>query len=535
MEKNKMKKKMRRILFDSWIAAGAKTWIYLTVVIAAGTLLSLTLFFSGGNTVENSLASSVDLSLSYTNSSYVSNHYDADMRQLKSYVLMHKPEANKEVYQMFLNNLDILAADPAVAYANYNIYYWFTTDQSDMVQIFGIDDMRFFEKENIRILEGTGEIKEGEAVVSDQQLYNTLQADGSIIQRKAVIGDTYTFINTYKNDQSKIFSLKVVGIYQSGSSKSEDDQDDFIGSSGMVTLNSTFRTLLEEHPEYYGGTVTRNVYEGISDQSGQQVVINSPIYYDGKGNFLMEKAAQDYQNISMHEETMSYNPFFINHIVLTADTFEHYASLKQKFDKFSLDMNRQAAKIFDQYLKGSSSSDIKFMLQTNENYFGSILDSIARIKKFYLFIFLSIYILLMISLYSFISYMQYGRSREIFIKYSLGSTRKKIAGYYMKYYALPGLMASIIACIPGYLLSWMLSSRTAAASAQRQNEFLQAEQSTQIVKYNGIALFDLSWQRMLLSFAAVVLIMELVIMICAWISTRKVLRGNLSNHARGGR
>jgi hypothetical protein len=105
----------------------------------------------------------------------------------------------------------------------------------------------------------------------------------------------------------------------------------------------------------------------------------------------------------------------------------------------------------------------------------------------------------------------------------------------MKYYALPGLAASIIACIPGYLLSWMLSSSTAAASVQRQNEFIRVEEGTQTVQYTGVSLFDLSWQRMLLAFAAVLLIMELVIMACAWISTMRVLRGSLSNHARGGR
>ncbi len=532
-----MKKKMRKILFDSWIAAGSRTWVYLLVVLAAGTLLSLTLFFSGGNSVENTLASSINLSLAYSNNSFVSPHYDNQMQMPKLELVKKRPDLNKEVYQMFVNNLDTLASSPEVTYFNFNFESWLQTDQSDSFQVFGINDSRFFAKENIRIIEGTGEIKEGEAVVSDQQVYNTLLADGTLTQRKAVLGDTYTFVNTYDKERGQLFTLKVVGIYQGASiMQSDSEDDDFIGSNGIVTTNSMFTQLLADHPEYYGGYIAQKLHMGTSNLTGEMMVITDPEYFDADGNFLNDKAAIDYHDIDEFEVTSAahYSPM-INHIVLETDTFEHYASLKQKFDKFSLETNRNAAKLFDEFIKDNPKYSLKFMLQTNENYFGSILDSIARIKKFYLFIFLSIYILLMLSLYSFINYMQYDRSREIFIKYSLGSSRRKISRYYMKYYALPGLAASIIACIPGYLLSWMLSSSTAAASVQRQNEFIRVEEGTQTVQYTGVSLFDLSWQRMLLAFAAVLLIMELVIMACAWISTMRVLRGSLSNHARGGR
>ena len=115
-----MKKKMRKILFDSWIAAGSRTWVYLLVVLAAGTLLSLTLFFSGGNSVENTLASSINLSLAYSNNSFVSSHYDNQMQMPKLELVKKRPDLNKEVYQMFVNNLDTLASSPEVTYFNFN-------------------------------------------------------------------------------------------------------------------------------------------------------------------------------------------------------------------------------------------------------------------------------------------------------------------------------------------------------------------------------------------------------------------------------
>ena len=71
-----MKKKLRTILRDTILYHRTDLLFYSLILLLCTAILSMSLLFTGGNAVEKSLASSLNLTLSYRNNSYFS--YSSD-------------------------------------------------------------------------------------------------------------------------------------------------------------------------------------------------------------------------------------------------------------------------------------------------------------------------------------------------------------------------------------------------------------------------------------------------------------------------
>jgi hypothetical protein len=504
-----MRRKMRTILRDTMRADKAKRKVYQLIVLVSSALLALSMFFAGGDTVERGIADAMPLQLSYTNDNYFGpSSLDAGNMILEK----EKRIAHRKLSEMFLVDLHALLSSEHLSYANFNeiINPVVSTDGTSLT-VAGVETAGWFLQDGIEIEEEVLDaFSEGTVILPVEAIGSEYVKDGSL------------HIYSSGGSPKEIMSLKVIGTYQRSShSDGENEKDDVLKTMDLPILwNRDIESILSQCPEYYG--------IDNSAEFGEDEWVNPADYMNEAG--VLDQQAYDAAVEKMNEEhpMLFIPPFQINSVSFACKGLDAYNAFFKEYNAFTLEENRKFARTASEL--GQS---VSLGLKTKVNTFGSVLSSIARVKRFSFLVLTGVWLLLVLSLYGFISYMQRGREREIFLFRSLGASRMKTDRFYFANYLLSALLPVLIGMVPGYLLSWLLSSRTASNSAAVQNE-ISALTGQEIITTVHVGLFDISPGRALPVCLAVLAIMMAGILVCTWTATRMVMKGKLSTHARGG-
>ena len=464
-----MKKKLRTILKDTIIYRSKDLFYFSVILFLCTSILSMSLFFTGGNAIEKSLANALDLTLSFKNTGYFASDYEGTL-------FINYPELNQNLSKMFIDDLEELSSEDDLAYANYSLaidcYYQLQDKIPQSTALYGLRDTSYLTRNNISL----------EGCTKEDLIADTVILPFTDKERGIQINDPY-FISDPKDSSKIIKELKVIGFYKDTRWTSMNS-DPISSHSPPITTNDTILTLLDSYPFFYG--------------------------YYSQGN--------DYIYL---------NKLQICNMEFTAKNINGYSRFIKRFNSFSMEENSKFARTCSE---GNAFDTLG--LQTNVNTFGSILKSIERIKLIYNFIFISIWILLLLSLFSFLSFLQKKNAYDISVRRLLGETKKKTVFFYIRYYLFPSIPSLILGEPCGYMFASILSKFLYRNSLSIQNEMTKITGSTIHLDTNSM-FSNISISRVFLISIVISLLMISIICIATGITTLAQENCNPRKQARG--
>ena len=463
-----MKKKLRTILRDTILYHRTDLLFYSLILLLCTAILSMSLFFTGGNAVEKSLASSLNLTLSYRNNSYFS--YSSD-----NTLYLSNPSLNQRLSEMFIHDLQDLCNDSDLAYANYSIAIDIRHPSDngwDETYLYGLRSSEYFSDNSITL----------EGCTAEDLVSGTVILPSSEKEKGMSVNDTYP-IYAEEVPGKAVAELKVIGFY-TDKRWSLESEDPVLIHTPPFTANDTILSLLEKQPAFYGYFETE---EGTVSLSQLQIA-----------------------NMEFHPKDI-----------------DSYTRFVKKFNSFSMEENSKFSRICSE---GGGVGSLA--LQTEVSTFGSILKSIERIKLIYEFIFIGIWILLLVTLFSFISFLQKKNSYDISIHRLLGESRKKTVLYYIRYYLISSIPALLIGEPLGYLCAKWMSGYLYRNSLTVQQQ-MSAITGTRITAQTDVILSSPSLSRILLIVPLITAVMILIIISASLITTLLIEKQNLKDQARG--
>ena len=506
-----MKKKIRTVLLYTWRASGKSLLGYAIAVVLCTFIVSVSLFFTGSDAIEQSMASTVPLSFRLRDNSYFGymDEYSTCSENRYDFV-MSNPKDNRTASEKFLEDVDALGSDPDVT--KYNRITELQSVSMDMISASGITDSGSM---------GVSSIKDMSMLV-----HKGLQIDGpQLLKENGVILHMLSWQNGFRKgdqiivydarDNTKvIMELTVEGFYSIGNNAKDNlTMSNLSRSKSILTTDGTVKKILEECPDYYGLIIPAPSPEegGIywqdydSDEAYNQAVSN---WYSNQNQVLIDGIR-------------------VYGIEYEMDTLDAYNSFNKKLNTFVREENSTFEQMFAQM--GNST---KLGLMTMTGDFGSMMTSIGRIRMIYRFIMAGIWILAVVTLYGFISFLQKNRKQEIFVRRSLGSTKHKIVMFYLKYYLLPSVPLMMLGSLPGYGVAVMMSSAVTKGAMQAQSDIAQLTGGN-VYRSTGVSLFDTSFNRFMIVSVMIMAVMLICITICVSLSTRNVMKENLKDTVRG--
>lgn len=464
-----MKKKLRTILKDT-VRFRSKDLFYFSVILFLCTcILSMSLFFTGGDAIEKSLASSLDLTLSFKNTGYFASDSESTL-------FVNYPELNQKLSKMVIDDLEELSNDNDLAYANYTLamdcYFQLKDYMPQTATLYGLRDVAYLSRNSISLEDCTEEDLTTDTVllpISDKE-------------KGLQINDPY-FISDPKDPAKIIKELKVAGFYKD-TRWTGMNSDPISSYSPPITTNSTILSLLDSHPYFYG-------------------------YF------------------SQGDDYIYLNKLQICNIEFSAKDIDCYGRFIKKFNSFSMEENSKFARTCSE---GNAFDTLG--LQTNVNTFGSILKSIERIKLIYDFIFISIWILLLLSLFSFLSFLQKKNAYDISVRRLLGEKKKNTVLFYIRYYLVPAIPAMIIGEPCGYACASFISKHLYQNSLRIQNEMSQLTGSSVQLDTNSM-FSSISLSKIILISILISVLMLFIICLATVITTIAQEKHSLQKQARG--
>ena len=506
-----MKKKIRTVLLYTWKASGKSLLGYAIAVVLCTFIVSVSLFFTGSDAIEQSMASTVPLSFQLRDNSYFGymDEYSTCSKNRYDFV-MSNPKDNRTASEKFLEDVDALGNDPDVT--KYNRIMELQSVSMDMISASGIT--------------ASGSL--GLASIKDMSLlvHKGLQIDGpQLLSENGVLLHSLSRQNGFcKGDQiivhdasdntKVIMELTVEGFYSIGNrAKDNLTMSNLSRSKSILTTDGTVKKILEECPDYYGLIIPAPSPEegGIywqdydSDEAYNQAVSN---WYSNQNQVLIDGIR-------------------VYGIEYEMDTLDAYNSFNKKLNTFVREENSTFEQMFAQM--GNST---KLGLMTMTDDFGSMMTSIGRIRMIYQFIMAGIWILAVVTLYGFISFLQKNRKQEIFVRRSLGCSKHKTVMFYLKYYLLPSVPLIVFGSIPGYGVAVIMASAVTKGAMQAQSDIAQLTGGN-VYRSTGVSLFDTSLKRFMIVSVMIMAVMLVCIGICVSLSTRNVMRENLKDTVRG--
>lgn len=503
-----MKKKLRTILLRSWQNSKNDMIFYLFIVFLCSSILAMSLFFTSGETIEKNVASQLSLDLSYTNDNYFGSEGESSVSTVNLYDT--NPTLNISITDTYLEDLEALCKDELLEYYNYNIVLPGTmsiinndTNDTTYVNLYGISNTEYFERNDIEITEGS---------ISDLDDNGVLLPD-SYMEYGYALGTTYTITDPF-DTTNFIKQLTVIGFYHDNR-WSVSTEDTFVNSNAFVVLNDTVKEILHACTWYYG------YYEYLDPFTNSGIVRED---YESDDEYLnaIEAWYEENSDISKYVAHV-----VIDNITFTLKDIDGYGTFVNTFNAFSLEENRKLAKIISE--AGETRS---LGLKTNVNRFGSVLKSINRIKLIYQFIFTGIWSLLIISLFGFISFLQKKKTREIGIRKALGERKKKTLTFYIKYYIYSSLPLIMIGNICGYFLSILIGLKVTQNNIELQEEMAQLS-GDKLQEFTNITMFNDSLTKISFVFLGISIIMILTIIISVIMTTLNILNKNVRKQVRG--
>lgn len=464
-----MKKKLRTILRDTIIHKSKDLFYFSVILFLCTCILSMSLFFTRGDAIEKSLASSLDLTLSFKNTGYFASDYEGTL-------FINYPKLNQKLSNMVIDDLEELSSDDDLNYANYSLaidcYYQLKDKILQTTSLFGLRDENYLTRNNISL----------DGCTKEDLITDTVLLPFSDQERGIQINDPY-FISDPEDSTKIVKELKVIGFYKD-TRWNGTNSDPISNYSPPITTNDTILSLLDSYPYFYG--------------------------YYSQGN--------DYIYI---------NKLQICNIEFTAKDIDCYGRFVKKFNSFSMEENSKFARTCSE---GNAFDTLG--LQTSVNTFGSILKSIGRIKLIYDFIFICIWILLLLSLFSFLSFLQKKNAYDISIHRLLGETKKKTVSFYIRYYLIPSIPPLLLGEPCGYLFASVLSKYLYRNSLNIQNEMSKLTGSS--IRLDTNSMFsNISLSRVILISITISLLMISIICIATGITTLTQENRNLQKQARG--
>lgn len=464
-----MKKKLRTILKDTVIYRSKDLFYFSVILFLCTCILSMSLFFTGGNAIEKSLASTLDLTLSFKNTSYFASDYEGTL-------FINYPKLNQKLSKMVIDDLEELSNDDDLAYTNYSLaidcYYQLKDKIPQTTSLYGLRDSDYLTRNSISL----------DGCTKEELIADTVLLPFSDKERGIQINDPY-FISDPENSTKIVKELKVIGFYKD-TRWNGMNSDPISNYSPPITTNDTILSLLNSYPYFYG--------------------------YYSQGN--------DYIYI---------NKLQICNIEFTVKDIDCYGKFVNQFNSFSMEENSKFARTCSE---GNAFDTLG--LQTNVNTFGSILKSIERVKLIYNFIFISIWILLLLSLFSFLSFLQKKNAYDISIHRLLGEMKKKTVFFYIRCYLVPSFPALILGEPCGYMFASILSKYLYRNSLNVQNEMSKITGSPIGLDTNSI-FSNISLSRVILISIIISLLMISIICVATGITTLAQEKRNLQKQARG--
>lgn len=461
-----MRKKMRTILRDSLMHQKRYMICYITIVFLCGVFLTVTFLSSDSESIENTLANSLDYSLSYTDNSYFSKESPDS-----SYI--SNPDLNREMTDMFIRDLEDLCNDKNLEYANYALAINSVINHGTEMysqKLYGLRNTEYFERNHISL----------DGCRSKNLVKDTVVLPVEYREKGIQINDVYAVVDPLAKEKT-VCELKVIGFYQEEDWEMSNS-DPLIADQPLITTKETILNILNAVPAYYG------------------------YYEEQEMGILIPK---------LEISNMSFTP----------ENIRYYNAFAEKFDAFSLQENRKFSKMESE--KGGSS---KLGLQTDVNTFGSLLKSIQRVKYMYQFTFIGIWILLLVSMFGFISYLQKKNQKDIVIRNGMGEKIGKTVSFYVKYYVYPVLVVLLVANICGFVLTGMINQYLSFTSLRFQN-LMMNDTNVALQKINLFAM-KFSWKT-LFAFCATDICIILAIIIAVSVSVFQMRKANALRQLRG--
>lgn len=464
-----MKKKLRTILKDTIIHRSKDLFYFSVILFLCICVLSMSLFFTGGDAIEKNLASSLDLTLSFKNTGYFASDYEGTL-------FINYPKLNQKLSKMVIDDLEELSKDDDLTYANYSLaidcYYQLKDKIPQTVTLYGLRDTDYLTRSSISL----------DGCTKEDLIADTVLLPFSDQERGIQINDPY-FISDPEDSEKIIKELKVIGFYKD-TRWNGMNSDPISSYSPPITTNDTLLSLLDSYPYFYG-------------------------YYSQGNDFIYINKLQ------------------ICNMEFTAKDIDSYGRFAEKFNSFSMEENSKFARTCSE-----ENAFDTLGLQTNVNTFGSILKSVERIKLIYDFIFISIWILLLLSLFSFLSFLQKKNAYDISIRRLLGETKKKTVSFYIRCYLVPSIPPLILGEPCGYLFAIFLSRYLYKNSLKIQNEMSKITGSSVHIDTNTI-FSGISLSRIIIISIAITLLMISIICIATAVTTLIQEKHNLQKQARG--
>ncbi|MGM9941812.1 MAG: FtsX-like permease family protein [Bulleidia sp.] len=506
-----MKKKIRTVLLYTWKASGKSLLGYAVTVMLCTFIVSVSLFFTDSDAIEQSMAATLPLSLQIRDNSYFGymDTYSTCMENRYDFV-MNNPEDNRTASRKFLEDIDTLGSDPDVSAYNrimevHSVNMDITGDNgisiSGCMSMASVRDMSMLERKGLEI-DGPQELSDHGVLMHMLAVQSGFRKGDRIIVKDA-------------RDTTKVITeLTVEGFYTTGNSSNRNlTMSNLSETKSILTTDETILSILEQCPDYYGLIIPADPPEtgGIYWQDYES---------DEEYNEAVSRWYAEHKSILIDGLT-------VYGIEYEMDTLAAYNSFNTKLNTFVNEENNAFAKMFTQM-----GNPTKLGLMTMTNDFGSMMTSIGRIRMIYRFIMAGIWLLAVMTMYGFISFLQKNRKREIFIRRSLGCPKHKIVMFYLKYYLIPSVPLILLGCIPGYGVAVMMSSAVTKGAVQAQSDIAQLIGGN-VYRNSGVSLFDTSLSRLILVLVMIMAVMLVCIGCCISLSTRNVMRENLKDTVRG--
>ena len=462
-----MLRKLKTFL-KSYRAAGGASPLVVFVLLLCASMLSLTMLFSGSSNISDILLSSIPLEFAFKRIHYFEQYYDPYTNNGLSkpkefekaigiqirlpYIALQEDNAapreafphhmthiakEEQFLEHFLSGLDELAQDPAVKYASYNLQISLAmrncapegyeagyaikegntyVNNAGTYKIAGINGMDFFAHNNISLIEAEEDrFSDDAAYVSDHMRIRG--EDGKM--RPIEIGDRIEVESAYGKIHYKTYTVKGIFHRTQKFDYSYGADGTYLGSE-VVAMYVSNASLRQIHPLEF---------------TGVPAIGQLP---------------------------------FVHAIVFDIKSPADYDGFYQKLNDFSEEMDAYTEEIG---LWGTA--DLRVQTPTYLKMAGTVTQTV----NYYSLVMLVIDMMLLILSGGLILYLLLGKRREMYLLYSLGMSKIRIAGRYLAYFLLPVLLTTLIGIIPGLLLDRFLCTQIANDIFSAENALLSFSSS----------------------------------------------------------